>query len=331
MQRREFITLLGGAAAAWPLPVRAQQPDRMRRLGLLMGYAENDPLSQPWIATFLQGLSELGWSDSRNLHIDYRWTNADVERIKPFAKELVALKPDVILANSTPVTAALQRETTDIPIVFVNVADPVGAGYVASLARPGGNITGFMNFEDSMGGKWLELLKEVAPTVKRAAIMFNPDTAPGGGVYFLHSFEAAGAALGVKPIVASVRSLSEIEKIIGDLAREPAGGLVLTPDIFLLVNRKQVMTLAERHKLPVVYWLGVYAKEGGLLGYGPDYHDQYRRAAGYVDRILKGEKPSNLPVQVPTKFELVINLKTAKALGLNVSLSLQQRADEVIE
>ena len=331
MQRREFITLLGGTAATWPIAAHAQQPDQIRRIAVLTGYAANDPLSQSWIAAFLQGLSELGWSDSRNLHIDYRWTNADVERIKPFAKELVALKPDVILANSTPVTAALQRETTDIPIVFVIVSDPVGAGFVASLARPGGNITGFINFEDSMGGKWLELLKEIAPAVKRAAIMFNPDTAPGGGGYFLHSFEAAGAALGVKPIVAPVRSPSEIEKVIGDLAREPDGGLVLTPDIFLLVNRKQVMTLAERHKLPVVYWLGVYAKEGGLLGYGPDYHDLYRRSASYVDRILKGEKPSNLPVQVPTKFELVINLKTAKALGLDVSLSLQQRADEVIE
>jgi putative tryptophan/tyrosine transport system substrate-binding protein len=331
MQRREFITLLGGAAVAWPITARAQQPDRMRRLGLLMGYAENDPLSQPWITAFLQGLSELGWSDSRNLHIDYRWAGADVERIKQFAKELAALKPDVILANSTPVTAVLQRETTDIPIVFVIVSDPVGAGFVASLARPGGNITGFINFEESMGGKWLELLKEIAPAVKRAAIMFNPDTAPGGGGYFLHSFDAAGAALGVKLSVASVRSLSEIEKVIGDLAREPDGGLVLTPDIFLLVNRKQVMTLAERHKLPVVYWLGVYAKEGGLLGYGPDNRDLFRRSASYVDRILKGEKPSNLPVQVPTKFELVINLKTAKALGLNVSLSLQQRADEVIE
>jgi putative ABC transport system substrate-binding protein len=330
MRRREFITLLGGAVT-WPLIARAQQPERMRRLGLLMGYAENDPLSQPWIAAFLKGLSELGWSDNRNLHIDYRWASADVDRFKQFAKELVALKPDVILAHSTPVTAALQRETTDIPIVFVIVSDPVGAGFVASLARPGGNITGFINFEDSMGGKWLELLKEVAPAVKRAAIMFNPDTAPGGGGYFLHSFEAAGTALGVKPIVAPVRSPSEIEKVIGDLAREPDGGLVLMPDIFLNINRKQVMTLAERHRLPAVYWQGAYAKEGGLLGYGPDYRDLWPRSASYVDRILKGEKPSNLPVQVPTKFELVINLKTAKALGLEVPLFMQQRADEIIE
>ena len=331
MRRREFITLIGGAVAAWPIAARAQQPERMRRIGLLMGYTENDPLSQTRIAAFLQGLSELGWSDSRNLHIDYRWASADVERIKQFAKELVALKPDVILAHSTPVTAALQRETTGIPIVFVLVSDPVGAGFVASLARPGGNITGFINFEDSMGGKWLELLKEVAPAVKRAAIMFNPDTAPGGGGYFLHSFEAAGAALGVKPIVAAVRSPSEIEKVIGDLAREPDGGLVLMSDIFLSLNRTQVMTLAERHKLPVVYWVGTYAKEGGLLGYGPDYDDLFRRSASYVDRILKGEKPSNLPVQVPTKFELVINLKTAKAIGLTVPPTLLTRADEVIE
>ncbi|MGC1957742.1 MAG: ABC transporter substrate-binding protein [Pseudolabrys sp.] len=330
MQRRDFLGVLGGAVA-WPLSARAQQPEPTRRIAVLMGYAANDPLSQPRIAAFLQGLSELGWSDSRNLQIDYRWTGADVEQIKEFAKELVALEPDVILAQSTPVTAALQRETTGIPIVFVIVSDPVGAGFVANLARPGGNITGFINLEESMGGKWLELLKEVAPAVKHAAIMFNPDTAPGGGGFFLHSFEAAGAVLGVKPIVAPVRSPSEIEKVIGDLAREPDGGLVLMSDIFLQLNRKQVMTLAERHKLPVIYWLGAFAKEGGLLGYGPDYYDLFRRSASYVDRILKGEKPSNLPVQVPTKFELVINLKTAKAIGLTVPPMLLTRADEVIE
>ncbi len=331
MRRRDFITLACGSAAAWPLAARAQQPDRIRRIAVLTGFAADDRLSQPWITAFVQELSELGWSDRRNLRIDYRWASADVEQIMPFAKELVALKPDVILAHSTPVTAALQRETTDIPIVFALVSDPVGAGFVASLARPGGNITGFINFEGSMGGKWLELLKEVAPAVKRAAIMFNPDTSPGRGGYFLHSFEAAGAALSVKPIVAPVRSPSEIERVIGDLTRESDSGLVLPPDIFLLVNRKQVMTLAERHKLPVVYWEGTYAEEGGLLCYGPDYLDLFRRSASYVDRILKGEKPSNLPVQVPTKFELVINLKTAKELGLDVSLSLQQRADHVVE
>ncbi|MGA7332344.1 MAG: ABC transporter substrate-binding protein [Pseudolabrys sp.] len=279
----------------------------------------------------MRGLSELGWSVGRNLQIDYRWGSANVERIKQFAKELVSLKPDVILAGSTPVTAALQRETVGIPIVFVVVSDPVGDGFVASLARPGGNITGFINFEHSMGGKWLVLLKEAAPMLKRVATMFNPETAPGGGRYFVPSFEVAGATLGVKPIVAPVRSPSEIDKVIEDLAREPDGGLVLMPDTFTFVNRTQVMTLAERHKLPLILWLGNHAKEGALVGYGPNYHDLFRRSASYVDRILRGEKPSDLPVQVPTKFDLVINLKTAKTLGLTVTPTLLARADEVIE
>ena len=279
----------------------------------------------------MRGLSELGWSVGRNLQIDYRWGSANVERIKQFAKELVSLKPDVILAGSTPVTAALQRETVGIPIVFVVVSDPVGDGFVASLARPGGNITGFINFEHSMGGKWLVLLKEAAPMLKRVATMFNPETAPGGGRYFVPSFEVAGATLGVKPIVAPVRSPGEIDKVIEDLAREPDGGLVLMPDTFTFVNRTQVMTLAERHKLPLILWLGNHAKEGALVGYGPNYHDLFRRSASYVDRILRGEKPSDLPVQVPTKFDLVINLKTAKTLGLTVTPTLLARADEVIE
>jgi ABC-type uncharacterized transport system substrate-binding protein len=309
----------------------AQQPEQIRRVGVLMGYAENDPESQTRIAAFVQALSDSGWSDGRNLHIDYRWASADVERIKQFAKELVALKPDVILANTTPVTAALQRETADIPIVFVIVSDPVGAGFVASLARPGGNITGFINFEDSMGGKWLELLKAIAPAVKLSGIMFNPDTAPGGGGYFLHSFEAAGAALGVKTIVTPVRSTNEIEKVIGDLARERDGGLVVMTDSFLTVNRKQVMTLAERYKLPAVYPTRYFVTDGGLISYAADLIDQYRRSASYVDRILRGEKPADMPVQVPTKFELVINLKTAKALGLTVPITLIGRADELIE
>ncbi|MGB6314525.1 MAG: ABC transporter substrate-binding protein [Pseudolabrys sp.] len=279
----------------------------------------------------MRGLSELGWSVGRNLQIDYRWGSANVERIKQFAKELVSLKPDVILAGSTPVTAALQRETVGIPIVFVVVSDPVGDGFVASLARPGGNITGFINFEHSMGGKWLVLLKEAAPMLKRVATMFNPETAPGGGRYFVPSFEVAGATLGVKPIVAPVRSPGEIDKVIEDLAREPDGGLVLMPDTFTFVNRTQVMTLAERHKLPLILWLGNHAKEGALVGYGPNYHDLFRRSASYVDRILRGEKSSDLPVQVPTKFDLVINLKTAKTLGLTVTPTLLARADEVIE
>ena len=279
----------------------------------------------------MRGLSELGWSVGRNLQIDNRWGSANVERIKQFAKELVSLKPDVILAGSTPVTAALQRETVGIPIVFVVVSDPVGDGFVASLARPGGNITGFINFEHSMGGKWLVLLKEAAPMLKRVATMFNPETAPGGGRYFVPSFEVAGATLGVKPIVAPVRSPGEIDKVIEDLAREPDGGLVLMPDTFTFVNRTQVMTLAERHKLPLILWLGNHAKEGALVGYGPNYHDLFRRSASYVDRILRGEKSSDLPVQVPTKFDLVINLKTAKTLGLTVTPTLLARADEVIE
>jgi ABC-type uncharacterized transport system substrate-binding protein len=329
MRRRDFIKIVSTSAAGWPLAALAQQSDRMARIGLLTAYAANDPLSQPWTATFVQGLSELGWSVGRNLQIDYRWGSANVERIRQFAKELVSLKPDVILAGSTPVTAALQRETVGIPIVFVVVSDPVGDGFVASLARPGGNITGFINFEHSMGGKWLVLLKEAAPMLKRVATMFNPETAPGGGRYFVPSFEVAGATLGVKPIVAPVRSPSEINRIIEDLAHEPDGGLL--PDTFTFVNRTQVMTLAERHKLPLILWLGNHAKEGALIGYGPNYHDLFRRSASYVDRILRGEKPSDLPVQVPTKFDLVINLKTAKTLGLTVPLTLLARADEVIE
>ena len=327
MRRREFI-ILGGVALAWPL---AAQAERIRRIAVLSPYPADDPEVMERIAAFRQGMQEHGWSEGRNLQIDYRWGSANVERIKQFAKELVSLKPDVILAGSTPVTAALQRETVGIPIVFVVVSDPVGDGFVASLARPGGNITGFINFEHSMGGKWLVLLKEAAPMLKRVATMFNPETAPGGGRYFVPSFEVAGATLGVKPIVAPVRSPSEIDKVIEDLAREPDGGLVLMPDTFTFVNRTQVMTLAERHKLPLILWLGNHAKEGALVGYGPNYHDLFRRSASYVDRILRGEKPSDLPVQVPTKFDLVINLKTAKTLGLTVTPTLLARADEVIE
>jgi putative ABC transport system substrate-binding protein len=329
--RRQFMSALGGAAVGWPHLARAQEGERERRIGVLMGYAEDDPEAQRRIASFRHGLSEAGWVPGRNLQIDYRWANADVERIKQFAKELVALNPDVILANTTPVTAALKRETSTIPIVFVIVSDPVGAGFTASLARPGGNITGFINFEDTMGGKWLELLKEVAPGITHAAIMFNPETAPGGGGYFLPSFEAAGPKLGVRTSTALVHSPADIERTITDLAAEPHGALVMMSDSFLMVHRKEVMTLTETYKLPSSLPIDAYAKEGGLLSYAPDYPDLFGRSASYVARILKGEKPADLPVQVPTKYELAVNLKTAKALGLTIPQSFLLLVDEVIE
>jgi putative ABC transport system substrate-binding protein len=329
--RREFIAVLGGAAAAWPIAASAQQPSAMRRIGVLMGYAESDPEAQIRIQAFRQGLQDFGWQAGRNLQIDYRWARADVALIEAYAKELVALQPDAILANTTPVTAALKRETSTIPIVFVIVSDPVGAGFVASLSRPGGNITGFINVEDAMGGKWLELLKDIAPAVTRAAIMFNPNTAPGGGNYFFGAMKSAASALGVEASAAPVRSAAEIESTISGLASAPGSGLVISTDSFMTVNRKLIISLAERHRLPTVYPLSVYATDGGLIGYGPDYHDLFRRSAQYIDRVLRGAKPESLPVQVPTKFELAINLKTAKALGLTVPATLLAIADEVIE
>jgi putative tryptophan/tyrosine transport system substrate-binding protein len=300
MKRREVITLLGGAAA-WPLAAWAQQGERIRRVGVLMGYAQNDPEARARSSVFLEGLQHAGWENGRNVQIDFRWGGANVDAYDALAKDVVEQQPDVILANTTPVTAALQRQTRTIPIVFVIVSDPVGAGFVASLSRPGGNITGFINFEAPMSGKWLELLKEVAPRVTRAAIMFNPKTAPGGGAYFLPPFEAAASALGVQPQAIGVGAPSEIESAITALGSERSSGLV------------------------------VFAKDGGLLGYGPDYHDLFRRSASYVDRILRGAKPAELPVQVPIKFELAINQKTAHALGLDVPATLLARADEVIE
>jgi putative ABC transport system substrate-binding protein len=329
--RREFITLLGSAAAAWPLAAGAQQAPA-RRLGVLIGRAENDPIYRGWIAAFQHGLGEAGWIPGRNVHIEYRWTNADVERIKEFANELVALKPDVILADGTPVTAALKRETSTIPIVFVVVSDPVGAGFVQSLAHPGGNITGFINYEDAMGGKWLELLKEIAPSVTHAAMIFNPDTAAGAGRYFLPSFEIAARKLGVAPSAAAVRDPAEIEHAMAELASIPGGGLVAMADAFMGVHSKQVIGLAERYKLPAVYGLDLRrVEEGALLTYSPDNPDMFGRSASYVDRILKGESPRDLPVQTPTKFELGINLKTARALGLEVPATLLATAGKVVE
>ena len=330
MRRREFITLLGGAAAAWPLIARAQQPDRMWRVGVLMGWSENDPEYPSWIAAFVQALAQLGWSDGRNVRIDVRWTHGEVDRARALAKELVELQPNVILAGTTPATAALQRATRTIPIVFVVVSDPVGAGFVDSLPRPGGNITGFINIEAAMGGKWLELLKEIAPRLRRVAIMFNPDTAPGGGSYFLDSFETAARSLAVEPMTAHVHSDAEIESVITSLGHEQAG-LVLASDSFLGVHRRTIISLAARNNVPAISVVLFNPKEGGLISYGPNNKDIFRRAATHVDRILRGAKPGDLPVEVPTKFDLVINLKTAKALGLDVPLHLQRLADEVIE
>ena len=331
MNRRAVIGLLGGAAV-WPVVARAQQTERMRRVGVLMGYAESDPAARTYAAAFVQGLASLGWTEGRNLRIDFRWAVGDVDRMRSLAKELSQLRPDTILANTTPITAALAQETRTIPIVFVIVSDPVGAGLVQSLPRPGGNITGFINVEAGMGGKWLELLKEVAPGVKRAAILFNPATAPGGGAYFLPAFETAARSLAVTPIVAPVGDAAQIERAIDSLAREPGGGLVTMTDGSMLVHRRAIIAAALRNKLPLTGASSLWGREDGvLLSYGPDAVDIFRRAAAYVDRILHRAKPSELPVQVPTKFELIINLKTAKALGLDIPPTLLARADEVIE
>jgi putative ABC transport system substrate-binding protein len=329
MRRREFITLLGGVVA-WPLAARAQQPDRMRRIGVLMGFAESDREGQAFVAAFREGLQKLGWAEGRNIRIDYRWTGLDTELVQRFAKELVALKPDLILTQSTPATAELLRQTRTIPIVFALVADPIGSGFVASFPQPGGNITGFVTMEPTMASKWLELLKEIAPRVARVAMLFNPATAPYAE-YWLNPFKAAAASVAVQAIVAPVHDTSELESVVAAQAHEPNGGLIVMPDTFTTGHRSEITSLAARYRLPAVYPYRVFAEFGGLLSYGDDLTDNFRRAASYTDRILKGEKPSELPVQAPAKFELVINLKTAKALGLDVPLQLQQRADEVIE
>jgi ABC-type uncharacterized transport system substrate-binding protein len=330
MRRREFFTLLG-SAAAWPLTVRAQQAQPMRRIGVLLAFNETDARPQRWLSRFAKELSGLGWANGGNLRMDVRWAGNDVDQMRLFAKELVGLRPDVILAFGTPVTAALQRETRTIPIVFAIVSDPVGEGFVASLSRPGGNITGFHNSEASIGGKWLELLTQVAPGVKRAAMIFNPDTAPGHGNYYMPDFEAAARTLNVAPIAAPVRSSEELEAAIADLGREPGGGFVAMADFFLLNHRMSMINLAARNKVPAAYPWREVPTAGGLLSYGPDLEDIVRRAAPYVDRILRGANPGELPVQVPTKFNIVINVTTAKTLGLDVPPSILARADEVIE
>jgi putative ABC transport system substrate-binding protein len=329
MRRRDFITLLGGVAAAWPLAARAQQGDRVRRIGVLMQGEENDPVVQPRISVFTQALADLGWTDGRNVRIDVRWGRGDNNRIRAFAQELVGLPPDVVLTWGTPATAAVQRETRTIPIVFANVADPVASGIIARLNQPGGNTTGFAIYEASLGGKWLELLSEIAPGLKRVSILFNPDL-PGAPVY-VPSFETAARSLKVEPIPAPVHDEVEIETAIIALGREPGGGLVVTSDAFAIAHRAPIILAAARNNVPAVYNASYFARDGGLLSYGPDTVENFRRAATYVDRILRGEKPGDLPVQLPTKFEMVVNLKTAKALGLTVPQSIVLRADEVIE
>jgi putative ABC transport system substrate-binding protein len=330
MRRREFITLLGGAAVAWPRAAYAQQADRMRRVGVLLNRVADDPEEQARLAVFLQPLQELGWTDGRNVRIDYRWAAADANRSRTYAAELVALAPDVILAAGSQSTAALLQTTRTVPIVFVNVVDPVGAGYVARLARPGGNATGFSGFEYSLSGKWLELLKEIAPNLTRIAILRDPAIAAGIGQFAVIQ-AMASPSLGVELSPIDVRDGGEIERNIAALAREPSGGLIMTASTVTAVNFKLIIMLAARHRLPAVYPFRYFVTSGGLISYGPDPTDQFRRAAGYIDRILKGEKAADLPVQSPTKYELVVNLKTAKALGIIVPQTVLGRADEVIE
>jgi putative tryptophan/tyrosine transport system substrate-binding protein len=328
MKRREFITLIGGAAAAWPLAARAQQGERMRRIGVLMSTTADDPVGQARRAAFLQGLQQSGWTEDRNVRIDYRWAAAGPDRFRTYAAELVALAPDVILATGAPSVAALLQATRTVPIVFAIVADPVGAGYVDSLARPGGNATGFAALEYGLGGKWLELLKQIAPSVTRAAILRDPATS---GMGQFGAIQSVAPSLGVEVSPVNVRDAGEIERGIAEFARTPNGGLIVTGSALAVAHRDLIVALAARHKLPVVYWDRLLVSGGGLISYGPDLIDQFRQAAHYVDRILKGEKPAELPVQAPTKYELVINLKTAKALGLELPASVLARADEVIE
>jgi putative tryptophan/tyrosine transport system substrate-binding protein len=328
MRRREFITLLGGAAAVWPLAARAQQAEQMRRIGVLMNTGADESESQARLAAFMQGLQELGWTAGRNLRIDYRWSVGDAARLRKDAEQLVALRPEVILSGVGPTTFILQQVTRTIPIVMAQGIDPVGTGYVESLARPGGNITGFIQFEYSLAGKWMELLKEVAPGITRVGVLREPGPAAIGQWAMIQAVaQSFGAEL--KPI--DLRDASEIERAVTAFARLPNGGLIVAVSAASLIHRDLIIALAAEHRLPVVYAYRVFVTSGGLITYGPDIASQYRRAAGYVDRILKGEKPADLPVQAPTKYELVINLKTAKALGLTVPDTLLARADEVIE
>jgi len=326
MKRREFMILLGGAAA-WPLAARAQQPDRVRRVGVLMGIAD-DPEGQARVMVFKQALHALGWIEGRNVQFIYRWSAGDVVHARQFAKELLDLRSDVILANTTPIAIAVKDTTRTTPTVFVQVSDPLTAGVVQSLARPGGNLTGFTNFEPSIASKWLELVKRVAPNITRVAYLFNPDTAP---LFYARAVETAAPMLSVEPFAAAVHNADEMERVIEQFARASDGALLVLPDLFTATNRQSIVAIAAHHRLPAVYPARYFVASGGLMSYGIELLETYRQAAAYVDRILKGERPNDLPVQQPTKFEFAINLKTAKALGLNIPNTVLIAADEVIE
>jgi putative tryptophan/tyrosine transport system substrate-binding protein len=329
MRRRQFLGALGGAAATWPLAARAQQPERLRRIGVLLPAAADDAFFQARVAAFHQGLALLGWTIGRNVRIDTRWAAGDAANIRKYATELIALAPDVILAAGTSTVGPLLQATRSVPIVFPNVVDAVGAGFVESLARPGGNATGFLSFEYSLSGKWLELLKEIAPRVTRAAVL--RDAAVASGIGQFGAIQSVAPSFGVELSPVNVRDAAEIERAVAAFARSSNGGLIVTGSGLANVHRELIITLAARHKLPAVYNARDFVAVGGLISYGPDFIDQFRQAAGYVDRILKGEKPADLPVQAPTKYELVVNLKTAKTIGLTIPPSVLARADEVIE
>jgi putative tryptophan/tyrosine transport system substrate-binding protein len=329
MRRRDFIKIIAGSAAAWPLAARAQQSER--RIGVLMGYAESDREGQAFLAAFREELNKLGWAEDRNIRIDARWAAPnDTELRLQSAKELVALHPDLVLSHGTPSTAALLKQTHTLPIIFVNVSDPIGSGFVTSFASPGGNVTGFVTMEPTMAGKWLELLKEIAPGVSRSALLFNPKTAPYAE-FFMDPFKAAAASFAVEAIAARVRDAAELETAIVVQTREPNGSLIVMPDTFMSAHRAEITALAAQYRLPAVYPFRFYAANGGLLSYGGDSVDIFRRAAAYADRILRGQKPSELAVQAPVKFELVINHKTATSMGLTIPASLLVAATEVIE
>jgi putative ABC transport system substrate-binding protein len=330
MKRREFMTLLGGSAVGWSIAARAEQPDQLRRIGVLSLIAETDVESQAEVTAFRKRLDELGWADGRNVRADYRWGAGNVDRVQLLAKELVALNPDVLVAITTPATAALQAQTKTVPIVFAMVSDPVGSGFVSSFAKPGGNITGFINIEASLSGKWLELMHQIAPSASRVAMLFNPQTAPFAR-YYLDTFRSGAASLSIEAIEATVHNEAEIEGVITKLGSESGAGLIVMPETSMVHYRETICALANRYRVPAIYPFRFFVSSGGLLSYGIDSPDLLRGAASYVDRILRGAKANELPVQLPTKFEMVINLKTATALGLSLPQSLLVEADEVVE